>query len=62
MKKLLSLLTVALLVAFSGSAQAGVSNGDDAPEITFTKSWNGEQTKLSDFRGEVVLLVFWATW
>ncbi len=32
-----------------------------APEISL-KTLRGEQAKLSDYRGQVVLLNFWATW
>jgi thiol-disulfide isomerase/thioredoxin len=32
-----------------------------APEITFTDA-SGRQLSLADFRGQVVLLNFWATW
>ena len=40
-----------------------VSNSDDnlAPEFTIIGT-NGEKIKLSDYRGKVVILDFWATW
>ncbi|MEG1406106.1 MAG: redoxin domain-containing protein, partial [Alistipes sp.] len=38
-----------------------VKVGDAAPDFT-VEMVNGEQIKLSDLRGKVVLLNFWATW
>lgn len=37
------------------------SNRKPAPDFTLTDA-NGASVKLSDFRGKVVLLNFWATW
>ena len=36
--------------------------GQPAPELTFHWSSDGELRRLSDLRGKVVLLDFWATW
>lgn len=36
--------------------------GYPAPDFSFTPFRGGEQVSLSDFRGKVVLLDFWATW
>ena len=36
--------------------------GTAAPEIEFTTLAGGKQVKLSDLRGKVVVLDFWATW
>lgn len=41
-----------------GSAQA---KGDPAPDITL-KDAQGKTVKLSDFRGDVVMVNFWASW
>src|SRR5438445_9990081 len=40
---------------------AGFSEVKAAPEFTL-KDVNGNTVKLSDFRGKVVVLNFWATW
>lgn len=38
-----------------------LERGDEAPDFELT-TLDGETVKLSDFRGEKVLLNFWATW
>jgi cytochrome c biogenesis protein CcmG/thiol:disulfide interchange protein DsbE len=48
----------------SSSVKAAIKPEKDrkkAPEFTLTDA-NGAAVKLSDFRGKVVLLNFWATW
>lgn len=50
----------------TGGAEAsgpatGVNVGDRAPDFTITLD-NGETVKLSDLRGQIVLLNFWGTW
>lgn len=44
-----------------GSARAKVSKGEAAPDFTL-KNMQGEEVTLSDLRGKVVLVNFWATW
>ncbi|MCA8939015.1 MAG: redoxin domain-containing protein [Planctomycetes bacterium] len=61
MRKLVLFLALFASIALAGEARA-LEAGDVAPDITFGQTWNGEQKKLSDFRGEFVLLNFWATW
>ncbi len=39
----------------------GVQVGSPAPELTL-KTLDGQTVKLSDYRGKVVMLNFWATW
>lgn len=43
-------------------ALAATFVGSEAPEIDFTWVSDGEMAKLSDLRGKVVVLDFWATW
>jgi peroxiredoxin len=45
-----------------GAAQAaGALAGSEAPDFVL-KSTSGENLRLSEYRGEVVMLAFWATW
>ena len=56
----LRLLLTALLLGLLGLAQAGEVSGP-APDFTL-RSNTGKNLKLSEFRGQVVLLNFWASW
>lgn len=44
-----------------GKAEEGLEKGDIAPDFEL-KLMNGDTVKLSDYRGEKVMLNFWATW
>lgn len=56
---LLTLAAVVLIV--SARPPAPLQAGDKAPDFKLTGAFGGEG-KLSDYRGKVVLLNFWATW
>ena len=58
MRRFLSTLIAAGLVAFP--AWAGELSGP-APNFTL-ESRSGETVSLADFRGDVVMINFWATW
>lgn len=59
MKKIL--FAMAITFASMVVQSQNVKVGDVAPDFTQT-SINGEQISLSQFRGKVVLLDFWASW
>lgn len=58
LKSLVVLLTVGILV--SVNVQAETIDGP-APDFTL-KSRSGENIKLSEMRGDVVMINFWASW
>lgn len=45
----------------SESANIGVSTGNKAPDFTLEDT-SGNRVKLSDFKGKVVFMNFWASW
>jgi peroxiredoxin len=52
----------ALLFAAIGVGNAAVpTTGGEAPDFVL-KSRSGENVRLSEYRGQIVLLSFWATW
>ena len=54
------LVIVFLFLSIQGISQ-GVKVGDLAPDIVQTNT-QGEEIKLSDLRGQLVLVDFWASW
>jgi thiol-disulfide isomerase/thioredoxin len=55
-------VTVSELAAAAGAGPACPANAKPA-NLNFTlKDMNGRDVRLSDFKGKVVLLDFWATW
>ncbi len=66
MKKLLLwgglvLLLVVLGVGINQSQQGQVGQGEIAPDFELI-SFSGETYQLSDFRGSVIVVNFWASW
>ncbi len=75
MKTILFSLATSLLIVLStfagngregdpindGRPQIGTNVGDQAPDLQFNDP-NGKLIKLSDYRGKVVLVDFWASW
>lgn len=60
------LIAVLLLAACGGSDQnsgapQGVNQGNQALDFTL-ETVDGKQVSLSDYRGQVVMINFWATW
>ena len=60
MKRFLLAAVVAVAVV-SGVRAQNVKVGDKLADFTLT-STNGEQVSLSQFKGQVVLVDFWASW
>jgi peroxiredoxin len=61
MKTVLSAVGVLVLLGILGMAARPPLVGSPAPEIVL-KDLQGRDVKLSDLRGKVVLVNFWATW
>lgn len=59
--KILSLALLIFVLSFSAIAQQNLKIGDPAPEFS-TSAIDGTKLTLSQMRGKVVLLTFWATY
>ncbi len=55
------LLSLVFLTLFSGIAQAAPYAVGDTPHDLLGK-FKGKEVKVSDYRGKVVIITFWATW
>ena len=61
-KALLTPIAAVLLIAGAGWSQyAPAADGQEAPDFVL-KSAGGSNIRLSEYRGEVVVLTFWASW
>ncbi len=58
---LLLLSTFLLSTFLSTNVNAHVNEGENAPDFTL-KSNTGENIRLSEYRGNVILINFWASW
>ncbi len=57
-----SLAALAMTVVLTAPLSAGTGlDGQEAPDFAL-KSLGGENMRLSEYRGEVVMINFWATW
>ena len=59
--RLVLLLVTGCLVAAPSARPAVPLEGQRAPEFVL-KSLNGDNLRLSEFRGDVVMINFWASW
>ncbi|QUD86135.1 TlpA family protein disulfide reductase [Phenylobacterium montanum] len=53
--------TAAAILALATAADAAPKIGQPAPDFTVT-TFGGRTVKLSDLKGDVIILNFWATW
>ncbi len=60
MKQVIRIFTLLAFVLVASATNAGSISGN-APDFTL-KSRSGENIRLSDLRGQVVMLNFWASW
>jgi peroxiredoxin len=63
MRRAVPFLGLILSIAWAASSPAAVPNmvGKDAPDFVL-KTLTGNNLRLSEFRGQVVMLNFWARW
>lgn len=61
LKKMLITVALATLVLFGCTEKGGKQDSAFAPDFTL-QDVSGTPVKLSDHRGKVVVLEFWATW
>ena len=57
----LALLLMVLVVGLIQSQQGQVGQGEMAPDFELI-SFSGENYQISDFRGSVIVVNFWASW
>jgi peroxiredoxin len=54
-------LTACGATGSGGDVSTGISQGQRAPDFSL-ETLEGDKVSLSDYRGQIVLLNFWATW
>jgi peroxiredoxin len=60
-RKYLVVSVIVLTILFGCSDKVAPSGGSKAADFSL-QDMNGKNVRLSDYRGKVVLLEFWATW
>ena len=60
-RKYLAVSVIVLTILFGCSNKDASSSSSKAADFTL-QDMNGKNVRLSDYRGKVVLLEFWATW
>ena len=61
MKKIIILVFAIVFTGFAYGQKVGIEIGDIAPEIKLPTP-EGDSVSLSSFRGQIVLIDFWASW
>ena len=61
MKKILFFSLLAISINFTTAQNTGLNIGEKAPELAY-KNLKGEVLKLSELKGKMVLIDFWASW
>lgn len=61
MKKTLGILLLGLTIIACGSSNQAKADGSDVSDFTLP-ALDGREVKLSDYKGQVVIIDFWATW
>ena len=56
-----TVVTLCLLLASIGLARAGTAIGDVPPD-SLGRTSNGEEMRVADQHGKVVVVTFWASW
>lgn len=60
-KSLFGLITLVIISFFIANSFANSSDNKRAPEFSL-KTLEGKTVKLSDYKGKIVIIDFWATW
>lgn len=60
-KSITIVLVLSVLILFGTIPARGAGQGDKAPDFT-GKTLTGKNIKLSELRGNIVLINFWGTW
>ena len=56
------ILTLAVILLFSGLCQAQLAIGENAPFRLGKNATSGDEVIIQDYAGKVTVVMFWATW